>query len=150
VDERAALIAQYGPFDEPVEDSAILDPNYVRAIGASRHQSAPSDTVSLGHTSPESSISPPASRLMTCTTDPDSEMESGVAPSVPPASSVPPLPAACDAHASMAQPPATSLSMSLKFVSHDVPIACIDDALPYDDPYAQTLPYGDDTLMDDS
>jgi len=39
--------------------------------------------------------------------------------------------------------------MSLKFVSHDAPIARIDDALPYDDLYAQTLPYGDDTLMDD-
>jgi hypothetical protein len=61
-DERAALTTQYGPFDEPVEDSAILDPDYVSAIGASRHQSAPSDTVSLGHTSPESSIGPPASR----------------------------------------------------------------------------------------
>jgi hypothetical protein len=87
---------------------------------------------------------------MTRTTDPDSEMESGVAPSAPPASSAPPLPAARDAHASTAQPPATSSSMSLKFVSHDAPIARIDDALPYDDPYAQTLPYGDDTLMDDS
>jgi hypothetical protein len=149
-DEHAALIAQYGPFDEPVEDSAILDPDYVGAIGASQHQSAPSDTVSLGHTSPKSSISPPASRPMTRTTDPDSEMESGVVPSVPPASSVPPLLAARDAHVSTAQPPATSSSMSLKFVSHDVPIACIDDALPYDDPYAQTLPYGDDTTMDDN
>ena len=135
-----------GPFEEPVEDSAILDPEYVGAIGASRHQLAPSDTVSLGHTSPESSISPPASRPMTHTTDPDSEMESGVALSTPPASSAPPLLAARDAHASTAQPPATSSSMSLKFVSHDVPIACIDDALPY----AQTLPYGDDTPMDDS
>jgi hypothetical protein len=87
---------------------------------------------------------------MTRTTDPDSDMESGVAPSTPPASSVPPLPAARDAHVSTAQPPATSSSMSLKFVSHDAPIACIDDTLLYDDPYAQTLPYGDDTLMDDS
>ena len=145
-DERAALVAQYRPFDEPVEDSAILDPDYVGAIGTSRHQLAPSDTVSLGHTSPESSISPPASRPMTCTTDLDSEMESGVALSAPPASSASPLPAACDAHASMAQPPATSLSMSLKFVSHDVPIPHIDDTLPY----AQTLPYGDDPTMDDS
>jgi hypothetical protein len=149
-DERTALIAQYRPFEEPVEDSAILDPDYVGAIGASRHQSAPSDTVSLGHTSPESSIGPPASRPMTRTTDPDSKMESGVAPRAPPASSAPPLPAARDTHASTAQPPATSSSMSLKFVSHDVPIARIDDALPYDDPYTQTLPYGDDTLMDDS
>ena len=49
-EEHAALIAQYGPFDEPVEDSAILDPDYVGAIDASQHQSAPSDTVSLGHT----------------------------------------------------------------------------------------------------
>jgi len=149
-DERAALVAQYGPFDEPVKDSAILNPDYVGAIGASQHQLAPSDTVSLGHTSPESSIGPPASRPMTRTTDPDSKMESGVAPSAPPASSAPPLPAARDAHTSMAQPPATSSSMSLTFVSHDVPIACIDDALPYDNPYAQTLPYGDDTMMDDS
>jgi hypothetical protein len=149
-DERAALVAQYGPFDEPVEDSAILDPDYVRAIGASRHQSAPSDTVSLGHTSPESSIGPPASRPMTRTTDPDSEMESGVDPSAPPASSAPPLPAAREARTSTAQPPVTSLSMLLKFVSHNVPIACIDDALPYDNPYTQTLPYGDDTTMDDS
>jgi hypothetical protein len=149
-DERAALVAQYRPFDEPIEDSAILNPDYVRAIGASQHQSAPSDTVSLGHTSPESSISPPASRLMIRTTDPDSEMESGVALSAPPASSAPPLPAARDAHTSTAQPPATSSSMSLKFVSHDMPIARIDNALPYDDPYAQTLPYGDDTPMDDS
>jgi hypothetical protein len=88
-DERTALIAQYGPFDEPVEHSAILDPDYVRAIDASWHQSTTSDTVSLGHTSSESSISPPASRPMTRTTDPDSEMESGVAPSTPPASSTP-------------------------------------------------------------
>jgi hypothetical protein len=149
-DEHAALVAQYGPFEEPVEDSAILNPDVVGAIGASRHQSAPSDTVSLGHTSPESSIGPPASRPMTHTTDPDSEMQSGVAPSTPPASSVPPLPAARDAHASTAQPPATSLLMSLKFVSHDAPVARIDDTLPYDDLYAQTLPYGNDTLMDDS
>jgi hypothetical protein len=149
-DKHTALVAQYGPFDEPVEDSAILDPDYVGAIGASRHQLAPSDTVSLGHTSPESLIGPPASRPMTHTTDPDSGMESGVAPSAPPASSTPPLPAARDAHASTAQPPVTSSSMSLKFVSHDVPIARIDDALPYDDPYAQTFPYGDDTTMDDS
>jgi len=144
VDECAALVAQYGPFNKPVEDSAILDPDYVGAIDTSQHQSAPSDTVSLDHTSPESSIGPPASRPMTRTTDPDSEMESGVALSAPP------LPAARDAHASTAQPPATSSLMSLKFVSHDVPIARIDDALPYDDPYAQTLPYGDDTPMDDS
>jgi len=87
---------------------------------------------------------------MTHTTDPDSMMESGVAPSVLPASSALPLPAARDAHASTAQPPATSSLMSLTFVSHDVPIARIDDALPYDDLYAQTLPYGDDTTMDDS
>jgi hypothetical protein len=149
-DERAALIAQYRPFDKPVEDSAILDPDYVGAIDASRHQSAPSDTVSLGHTSPESSIGPPASRPMTRTTDPDSKMESGVAPSAPPASSVLPLPAAMDAHAPTAQPPATSSLMSLTFVRHDVPIARIDDTLPYDDPYTQTLPYGDDTPMDDN
>ena len=44
-DERTALIAQYRPFDELVKDSAILNPDYV---------GAPSDTVSLGHTSPES------------------------------------------------------------------------------------------------
>jgi hypothetical protein len=44
VDECATLVAQYGPFDKPVEDSAILDPDYVRAIDASRHQLAPSDT----------------------------------------------------------------------------------------------------------
>jgi len=149
-DERTALVTQYRPFNEPVEDSAILDPDYDGAIGTSRHQSAPSDTVSLGHTSPESSIGPPASRPMTCTTDPDSEMESGVAPSTLPASSMPPLLAARDAHASTAQPPVTSLLMSLTFVSHDVPIAHIDDALPYDNPYAQTLPYGDDTTMDNS
>jgi hypothetical protein len=150
VDERAALVTQYGPFDEPIEDSAILDPDYVRAIDASRHQSAPSDTVSLGHTSPESSISPPASRPMTHTTDPDSEMESGVAPSAPPASSTLPLPAVMDAHAPLAQSPATSSLMSLTFVHHDVPIAHIDNVLPYDDPYTQTLPYGNDTPMDDN
>jgi hypothetical protein len=74
-DEHAALVTQYGPFDEPIEDSAILDPDYIGAIDANRHQSAPSDTVSLGHTSPESSIGPPASRPMTRTTNPDSEME---------------------------------------------------------------------------
>ena len=150
VAERAALVAKYRPFDEPIEDSAILDLNYVGAIDASRHQSAPSDTVSLGHTSPESSIGLPASRPMTCTTDLDSEMESGVAPSAPPASSALPLPAAMDAHAPMAQPPATSSLISLTFVHHDVPVVRIDDVLPYDDPYAQTLPYGDDTPMDDN
>jgi hypothetical protein len=146
-DEHAT---QYGPFDEPVEDSAILNRNYVRAIDASRHQSAPSDTISLGHTSPESSISPPASRLMTHTTDPDSKMESGVAPSAPPASSALPLPAAMDAHTPTAQPPATSSSMSLTVVRHDVPTAHIDNALLYNNPYAQTLPYSDDTPMDDN
>jgi len=150
VAECATLIAQYGPFDKPIEDSAILDPDYVRAIDASQHQSAPSDTVLLGHTSPESSIGPPASRPMTRTTDLDSEMESGVAPSAPPASSVLPLPAAMDARAPMAQPPATSSLMSLTFVHHNMPIAHIDNALPYDDPYAQTLPYGIDTPMDDN
>jgi len=150
VDERAALVTQYGPFDEPVEDSAVLDPDYVGAIGASRHQSTPSDTVLLGHTSPESSIGPPASRPMTRTTDPDSKMESGVAPSAPPASSVLPLPAAMDAHTPLAQSPATSSSMSLTFVCHDASIARIDDVLLYDDPYAQTLPYGNDTPMDDN
>ena len=149
-DERATLVAQYGPFDEPVEDSAILDPDYVGAIDASRHQLAPSDTVSLGHTTPKSSIGPPASRPMTRTTDPDSEMESGVAPSAPPASSALPLPAAMDAHMPLAQSPATSSSMLLIFVCHDASIARIDDVLPYDDPYAQTLPYGDDTPMDDN
>jgi len=87
---------------------------------------------------------------MARTTDLDSEMESGVAPSAPPASSTPPLPAARDAHASMAQPLVTSLLMLLKFVSHDMPIARIDNTLPYDDPYAQTLPYGNDTMMDNS
>jgi len=148
--ECTALIAQYRPFDEPVEDSAILDLDYVGAIDTSWHQSAPSDTVSLGHTSPESSIGLPASRPMTCTTDPDSEMESGVAPSMPPASSVLPLLAAMDAHVPMAQPPVTSSLMLLTFVYHDVPIAHIDDILPYDDPYAQTLPYGNDTPMDDN
>jgi len=150
VDERAALVAQYGPFNEPVEDSAILDPDYVGAIDASQHQSAPSDTISLGHTSPESSIGPPASRPMTHTTDLDSEMESGIAPSAPPASSALPLPAAMDAHAPTAQPPVTSSLMSLTFVHHDMPIARIDDTLPYDNPYAQTLPYSNDTPMDDN
>jgi hypothetical protein len=149
-DERTTLVAQYGPFNKPIEDSAILDPNYVGAIDTSWHQSAPSDTVSLGHTSPESSIGPPASRPMTRTTDLDSEMESGVAPSTPPASSALPLLAARDTHTSTAQPPVTSSSMSLTFVSHNVPIARIDDALPYDNPYAQTLPYGNDTTMDNS
>jgi hypothetical protein len=125
VDECATLVAQYGPFDEPIEDSAILDPNYVGAIDASRHQLATSDTVSLGHTSPESSIDPPASSAL-------------------------PLPAAMDTHMPTAQPPATSSSMSLTFVRHNVPVAHIDDALLYDNPYAQTLPYGDDTPMDDN
>jgi len=149
-DEHAALVAQYGPFDEPVEDSAILDPDYIGAIDASWHQLAPSDTVSLGHTSPESSIGPPASGPMTRTTDLDPEMESGVAPSTPPASSALPLPAAMDAHTPLAQSPATSSSMSLTFVHHDAPIAHIDNLLPYDDLYVQTLPYGNDTPMDDN
>jgi hypothetical protein len=145
-DECAALVSQYGPFNEPIEDSAILNPDYVGAIDASRHQLAPSDTVLLGHTSPESSTGPPATR----TTDLDSKMESGVAPSTPPASSMPPLLAARDAHVSTAQPPATSSSMSLTFVHHNMPIAHIDDTLLYDDPYAQTLPYSNDTTMDNS
>jgi hypothetical protein len=122
---------------------------YVGTIEASQHQLVPSDTVLLGHTSPESSISPPASRLMTHITDPDSKMESGVAPSVPPASSMLPLPAAAqDAHASLAQTSATLSSMSLTFVCPSTPIACIDDP-PYMDPYAPKLPYGEDTPMDD-
>jgi hypothetical protein len=66
-DECATLTAQYGLFDEPIEDSAILNLEYVGTIEASRQQSDPSDTVSLGHTSPESSISLPASRPMTRT-----------------------------------------------------------------------------------
>ena len=148
-EEHAALTAQYSPFDEPFEDSSILDPKYIRTIEASWHQLVPSDTVSLGHTSPESSIGPPASRLMTHITDLDSKMESGVAPSVPPASSTLPLPAAAqDAHASLAQTSATLSSMSLTFVCPSTPIACIDDP-PYMDPYAPKLPYGEDTPMDD-
>jgi hypothetical protein len=148
-DECAALAAQYGPFDEPIEDLSILNLDYIGPIEASQHQSDPSDTVSLGHTSPESSIGLPASRLMTHTTDPDSEMESGVALSAPPASSTLPLPAvAQDAHASLAQPTATSHSMSLTFVRPSAPIVRIDDPL-YKDLYAQTVPYSNDTLMDD-
>jgi hypothetical protein len=148
-DERATLTTQYGPFDKPIEDSSILNLDYVGPIEASQHQSDPSDTVSLGHTSPESSISPPASRPMTHTTDPDSEMESGVAASALPASSVLPMPAtAQDAPASLAQPTPTSHLMLLTFVRPSAPIAWIDN-LPYEDLYAQTLPYGDDTLMDD-
>jgi len=138
------------PFDKPIEDLAILDLDYVGAIDTSRHQLAPSNTISLGHTSPESSISPPASMLMTCTTDPDSTMESGVAPSALPASSALPLLAALDAHVPLAQPSATSSSMSLTFIHHDVPVACINDVLLYNDPYAKTLPYGDDTPMDNN
>jgi len=127
-DEHATLAAQYGPFDEPIKDSSILDLEYVRPIEASQHQSDPSDTVLLGYTSPESSIGPPASRPMTRTTDPDSEMESGVAPSAPPASSALPLPAvAQDAHASLAQPTATSPLMSLTFVHPAAPVAQIDN-----------------------
>jgi len=37
--------------------------------------------------------------------------------------------------------------MSLTFFHQATPIAHIDDP-PYDDPYAQKLPYGNDTLMD--
>jgi hypothetical protein len=141
---------QYGPFDNPVEDSSILDPKYVGTIEASQHQSVPSDTVSLGHTSPESSIGPPASRLMTRITDPDSEMESGVAPSMPPASSALPLPAMTkDDQTSLVQTPATSSSMSLTFVRPAMPVTHIDNP-PYVDPYAQTLPYGEDTPMGDN
>jgi hypothetical protein len=77
-------------------------------------------------------------------------MEYGVALSTPPASSVLPLPAAMDAHMPLAQSPATSSSMSLTFIRHNAPIARIDDVLLYDNPYAQTLPYGDDTPMDDN
>jgi len=86
---------------------------------------------------------------MTHITDPDSKMESGVAPSVPPASSMLPLLAAAqDAHASLAQTSATSSLMSLTFVCPSAPITHIDDLL-YVDPYAQTLPYSEDTSMDD-
>jgi hypothetical protein len=143
-EEHATLTTQYGPFDDPVED---LDPKYIGTIEASRHQLVPSDTVSLGHTSPESSIGPPASRPMTHITDPDSEMESGVAPSMLPASSALPLLAAAqDDQTSLAQTPATSSSMSLTFVRPATPITCINDP-PYMDPYAQTLPYSEDTPM---
>jgi hypothetical protein len=149
-EECTALTTQYGPFDDPVKDSSILNPEYVGTIEASRHQSVPSDTVSLGHTSPESSIGLPASRPMTHITDPDSKMESGVAPSVLPASSVLPLPAtAQDDQTSLAQTPATSSSMLLTFVRPAAPIACIDNP-PYEDPYTQTLPYGEDTPMGDN
>ena len=82
---------------------------------------------------------------MTHITDLDSEMESGVAPSVPPASSTLPLPAAAqNAHTSLAQSSATSPLMSLTFVCPSMPIAHIDE-----DPYTQKFPYGNDTLMDD-
>jgi hypothetical protein len=149
-EERAALTTQYSLFDDPVEDSSILNPEYVGTIEASRHQLVPSDTVSLGHPSPESSIGLPASRPMTHITDPDSEMESGVAPSVPPASSTLPLPAtAQDAQTSLAQTPATLSSLSLTFICPSAPVARIDNP-PYMDPYAQTLPYGKDTPMDDN
>jgi len=150
VEECAALATQYGLFDDSVEDSSILDPEYNGTIEASWHQSVPSDTVSLGHTSPESSIGPPASRLMTCITDLDSEMESGVAPSVPPASSAFPLPAAAqDDQISLAQTPATSSSISLTFVCPATPVVRIDDP-PYVDLYAQTLSYGKDIPMGDN
>ena len=41
VDEHTALAAQYGPFDKPVEDSAILNLKYIGTIEASQHQSDP-------------------------------------------------------------------------------------------------------------
>ena len=149
-EERAALATQYGPFNDPVKDSSILDPEYVGTIEASWHQLVPSDTVSLGRTSPESSIGPPASRPMTRITDLDSEMESGVAPSVPPASSALPLPAVTqDDQTSLARTPATLSSMLLTFVRPAAPVTHIDDPL-YVDPYAQTLPYSEDTPMGDN
>jgi len=67
-----------------------------------------------------------------------------------PASSTLPFPAAAqDAHASLAQTSATPSSMSLTFVCQAMPILCMDDNPPYEDLYAQTLPYSDDTVMDD-
>jgi hypothetical protein len=87
---------------------------------------------------------------MTHTTDPDSEIESGVAPSMLPASSALPLPAAAqDAHTSLAQTSATSSSMLLTFVCPSAPVTRIENPL-YVDPYIQTLPYGEDTPMDNN
>ena len=87
---------------------------------------------------------------MTRTTDQDSEMESSVDPSMPPASSTLPMPApANEDHSSLDLTSTTSQTMSLTFVQHNEPMAHIDDKLPYADPYVQTLPYGDDTPMDD-
>jgi hypothetical protein len=84
------------------------------------------------------------------TTDPDSAMESAVALSMPPASSTLPLLAALDAHAPLAQPSATSSLMLLTFIRHNMAIVRIDNLLPYNNPYAKTLPYSDDTPMGDN
>jgi len=139
--QATAIAEQYGrgPFTNTVGRIAQQNSKYTGTLEASQHQAASSDTVLLGHTSPKLSTGPPASRLVTHITDLDSEMESSVDPSVC-------LPVA-HFHC---WPSMTSTSMSLTIIHPDEPIACIDDKLLYDNRYAKTLPYGDDTPMDDT
>jgi len=137
--QSTTIAEQYGssPFANTVGCITQQNPDYAGALEASQHQAAPSDTISVGHTSPESSTSPPASRPVTCITDLDSEMESSV-DSVPPASSTLSMPApANEDHSSLDQPSTMSSLMSLTFVCLDKLITHIDNELPYDDPYAQ-------------
>jgi len=98
-DECATLIAKYGPFDEPVRDTAILDPDYVGTLKLAGINWSLQILFCWATSAPV---------LVTHTTDP--EMKSGIAPSVPPASSVLLLPAmAQDAHVPLAQ---TSMTLS--------------------------------------
>jgi len=119
-----------------------VNPAYAGTLEASQHQSVPSDTVSLGNTSPESSTTLPASSAVTCTTDLESSLDSGVDLSIQPASSTLPVPAPANENNSSLDLTST---MSLTFVCPHKKITCIDDDLPY----TQTLPYSNDTLMDE-
>ena len=87
---------------------------------------------------------------MTHITDLDSEMESGVDPSMPPASSMLSLPAPTNEDPSLLDWPSMMSPLMLLTIIHpDQPIDRIDNTLLYNDLYAKTLPYGDDTPMDD-
>ena len=105
----------------------------------------------LGNTSPESSTTLPASSAVTHITYLESSLGSSVDLSVLPASSMlSALASANEITSSLNLTTMTSLLTLSSFVIANKPITCIDDKLPYADPYIQTLPYSDDIPMDDT
>jgi hypothetical protein len=68
-----------------------------------------------------------------------------------PASSTLTMPApASEDHSSLDLTSTTSQLMLLTFIQPNKPMACINNEFSYVNLYAQTLPYGNDTPMDDA